>query len=80
MSDVLIQIIASGLTVGAMYAVSTIGLSLVYGSLGMLNMAHGAVLTFGGYIAYYIVTTLGLSPLVGAPAAVPVGAVLGLAI
>jgi branched-chain amino acid transport system permease protein len=79
-SDVVIQIIASGLTVGAMYAVSTIGLSLVYGSLGMLNMAHGAVLTFGGYIAYYVVTTLGLSPLVGAPAAVVVGAALGLAI
>ena len=40
--DVAIQIIASGLTLGAMYAVSTIGLSLVYGSLNMLNMAHGA--------------------------------------
>lgn len=80
MNDVLIQIVASGLTVGAMYAVSTIGLSLVYGSLGMLNMAHGAVLTFGGYIAYYVVTTMGLSPLIGAPAAVLVGTLLGLAI
>ena len=43
--DVIIQIIASGLTLGAMYAVATIGLSLVYGSLNMLNMAHGALLT-----------------------------------
>jgi branched-subunit amino acid ABC-type transport system permease component len=76
--DVLIQIVASGLTLGAMYAVSTIGLSLVYGSLGMLNMAHGAVLAFGGYIAYYVVTTLGLSPVLGAPAAILAGALLGL--
>ena len=38
--DVFVQIVASGLTLGAMYAVSTIGLALVYGSLNMLNMAQ----------------------------------------
>jgi branched-subunit amino acid ABC-type transport system permease component len=80
MNAVIVQIVASGLTIGAMYAVSTIGLSLVYGSLGMLNMAHGAILTFGGYIAYYIGTTLGLPPLLGGGAAVAVGALLGLAV
>ena len=46
--DVVVQIIASGLTLGAMYAVSTIGLSLVYGSLNMLNMAHCALLSLCG--------------------------------
>ena len=35
--DVLVQIIASGLTLGAMYAISTIGLALVYGALNMLR-------------------------------------------
>ena len=54
--DVVIQIIASGLTLGAMYAVATVGLSLVYGSLNMLNMAHGALLTLGGYICYAAIT------------------------
>jgi len=78
--EILGPVLVAGLTTGALYALATIGLSLVWGSLGMLNMAHGAVLTFGGYIAYYIITTLGLSPLVGAPAAVLVGAALGLAI
>ena len=58
--DVLIQIIASGLTLGAMYAVATIGLSLVYGSLNMLNMAHGAILTLGGYICYAAIIHAGL--------------------
>lgn len=78
--DVLIQIVASGLTLGAMYAVSTAALSLVWGALGMLNMAHGAVLTFGGYICWWAITTLGLPPLLGLPVALAAGALLGLLI
>lgn len=78
--DVLIQIVASGLTLGAMYAVSTAALSLVWGALGMLNMAHGAVLTFGGYICWWAITALGLPPLLGLPVALAAGALLGLLI
>lgn len=78
--DVFIQIVASGLTLGAIYAVSTIGLSLVYGSLGMLNMAHGAILTIGGYVCYHVITVFGwwwpLAPL----AAMTVGALVGIGI
>ena len=80
MMDVLVQIIASGLTLGAMYAISTIGLALVYGSLNMLNMAHGAILALGGYICYYAMTRLGLSPIVGVASAMVVCGVVGLAI
>ena len=39
--DTLIQIVVSGLTLGAMYALSTIGLSLVWGSLNMLRDRYG---------------------------------------
>ena len=60
--DVVIQIVASGLTLGAMYAISTVGLSLVYGSLNMLNMAHGAILTIGGYAAFAVSQQLGWRP------------------
>jgi branched-chain amino acid transport system permease protein len=78
--DVVVQIIASGLTLGAMYAISTVGLSLVYGSLNMLNMAHGAILTIGGYAAYAVSRQLGWHPALGFVAAVIVGAVVGLLI
>jgi branched-subunit amino acid ABC-type transport system permease component len=78
--DVVIQIIASGLTLGAMYAVSTVGLSLVYGSLNMLNMAHGALLALGGYICFYSMTVLGLPALVGVGAAVVICGLVGLLI
>ena len=78
--DVVIQIVVSGLTLGAMYAISTVGLSLVYGSLNMLNMAHGAILTIGGYSAYAISQQLGWRPEFGFLAALIVGASIGLLI
>jgi branched-subunit amino acid ABC-type transport system permease component len=78
--DVLVQILASGLTLGAMYAVSAIGLALVYGSLNMLNMAHGALLALGGYICSYAMTQLGLPALVGVAGAMIVCGGAGLAI
>jgi branched-subunit amino acid ABC-type transport system permease component len=78
--DVFVQILASGLTLGAMYAVAAIGLALVYGSLNMLNMAHGALMALGGYICFYTMTQLGLPALVAVAAAMVVCGVVGLAI
>lgn len=78
--DVIIQIVASGLTLGAMYAVSTVGLSLVYGSLNMLNMAQGAILTVGGYVSYYVMIDLGLPGVVALAAAMIVCGFIGVAL
>jgi len=78
--DVIVQIIASGLTLGAMYAVSTIGLALVYGSLNMLNMAHGALLALGGYICLLVMSSLGLPAIAGLAAAMVVCGIAGLII
>jgi branched-chain amino acid transport system permease protein len=78
--DVFAQIVASGLTLGAMYAVSTVGLALVYGSLNMLNMSHGALLALGGYVCLYVMERLGLPGIVAVPAAIVVCGAVGLAI
>jgi branched-chain amino acid transport system permease protein len=78
--DTFIQVVVSGLTLGAMYAASTIGLSLVWGAMGVLNMAHGALLTIGGYASYSAVISLGLPWFLGLPAAMVVSFVVGLAI
>ena len=72
-----IQILVSGLTVGAMYAVSTISLSLVWGALNVLNMGQGAMLAAGGYIAYTAVMSLGLPIPIAIVFAVIVGALIG---
>lgn len=78
--DTAIQIIVSGLTLGAMYGVSAIGLSMVWGALGMLNMAHGALLAIGGYASYAAVISLGLPMGLGLPFAMLVSFFVGILI
>tara|TARA_Y100000588_G_scaffold2127_2_gene3062 strand:+ start:641 stop:1519 length:879 start_codon:yes stop_codon:yes gene_type:complete len=78
--EVIAQVIASGLTLGAMYGVAAVGLALVWGAFGMLNLAHGAILTFGGYAAYFVITTLGFPMYLGLAAAIGTGALLGILI
>ena len=77
MLDILMSILVAGLTTGALYALATVGLSLVWGSMGMLNMAHAAMLTLGGYAAYTACTALGLPVAFGFVAAILIGAVAG---
>lgn len=76
--DTAAQIIVSGLMLGAMYALSAVGLALVWGSLNMLNMAQGALLAIGGYASYAAVQLLGLPVLLSLPFAIGVGALVGI--
>jgi branched-subunit amino acid ABC-type transport system permease component len=69
--DAILQIIITGLTLGAMYALASVGLALTYGTMGMFNMAHGVFMTVGAYSAYAAVAYFGL--------AFPVALVTGLA-
>jgi branched-chain amino acid transport system permease protein len=53
----------NGLSLGAIYALGAVGLTLVYGILRLVNFAHGDFLTFGAYMAYLVNVTWG-APLV----------------
>jgi neutral amino acid transport system permease protein len=55
----------NGLTLGTIYALGAVGLTLVYGILRLVNFAHGDFLAFGAYLAYLANVTWGL-PLAGA--------------
>lgn len=50
----LVQFIINGLTNGSIYALIAIGISMVYKSLGMLNMAHGDTLMISSYVALFL--------------------------
>ena len=50
--DAFIQIVATGLTLGAMYALASVGLALTYGTMRMFNMSHGLFMAIGAYAAY----------------------------
>ena len=75
--DSLIQVVVSGLTIGAMYAISAIGLALIWGVLHMLNMAHGTLLVIGGYTSFVAVNMLGLPWYLGLPASIVGGITSG---
>jgi len=75
--DTAVQILVSGLTLGAMYAISTASLSMIWGALNVLNMAQGALLTFGGYVAYVAFSGLGFNVPFAIIASVVAGGLLG---
>ena len=73
-----IAIVISGLTLGSMYAVSSVSLSLLWGALGVLNMAQGAFLVIGAYAAFTATSMFGLPAPLAILFTVVVGALTGL--
>jgi branched-chain amino acid transport system permease protein len=69
-----------GFLLGGLYALIALGLSMVFGVMRLINLAHGDLVVLGSYMAYALMTLLGLDPLVGLAISVPVMCVLGFAI
>jgi branched-chain amino acid transport system permease protein len=63
-SQLFVQLLVNGLTLGSLYALIALGYSLVYGILKLLNFAHGDVYMVGAFIGYGVLSGLGgpLSP------------------
>ena len=78
MSFVLVQVIVGGLLLGAVYALFSSGLTLVWGMMNIVNFAHGDFVMLGMYVAFMVFTLLGAGPLLGAPIAALVLATLGI--
>ena len=77
MSFVLVQVIAGGLLLGAVYALFSSGLTLVWGMMNIVNFAHGDFVMLGMYVAYVVYTLMGGGPVLGAPLATLVLATVG---
>ena len=77
MSIILVQVIVGGLLLGAVYALFSSGLTLVWGMMNIVNFAHGDFVMLGMYVAYVVYTLLGAGPLLGAPLAALVLATVG---
>jgi len=65
------QLILSGVFIGGIYALMSMGLTLIFGVLRIVNFAHGEFLMLGMYGAWAITRLLGLSPYIAAIAVVP---------
>src|SRR5450759_549818 len=80
MSTILVQVIVGGLLLGAIYALFSSGLTLVWGMMNIVNFAHGDFVMLGMYVAYVVYTLFGAGPLLGAPLAILVLATLGVVV
>lgn len=75
-----LELLASGLITGGIYALVALGLNLQYGLMRILNIAHGEFLMLGAYITWVAVTQWGLSAPLMLPVSFGVLMLLGLAI
>jgi branched-chain amino acid transport system permease protein len=71
------QLIVSGLRFGLVLALAAIGLSLVFGTTGLTNFAHGELVTFGALITYALHVIAGLPLLIAAPVMLLLAAAFG---
>ena len=76
----LLQQILNGLAIGSVYTLVALGLTVVFGILGIAHFAHGSLAMFGGYLTFVFSTTMGLSFFASMALAMPVGAVMGMLI
>ncbi|MBI4013844.1 MAG: branched-chain amino acid ABC transporter permease [Candidatus Rokubacteria bacterium] len=77
---VVLQQLVLGLLLGGLYGLAAAGLSLVFGVLKVLNVAHGELIMVGGYAAFWLTAGLGLDPFLALLGVIPLTAALGLAL
>ncbi len=75
--DLLINAIVSGILIGGFYAAVTSGVSLSFGILDIVNIAHPAFIILGSYVAYIVNVSFGFDPILTAIVVTPAFFVLG---
>ena len=75
-----VDTITQGILLGGLYALFASGLSLVFGIMRLVNLAHGDLIVMGAYLILLLVTILGVSPFLAALIAMPVMFCLGWAL
>jgi branched-chain amino acid transport system permease protein len=62
--ELLVNAIVAGLLLGGFYAAVTVGISIAFGILDIVNIAHPAFVILGSYLAYILNITFGIDPVV----------------
>jgi branched-chain amino acid transport system permease protein len=69
-----------GIMLGGLYALIALGLSLIFGVMRLINLAHGDLVILSSYIAYALITYLGIDPILGLVICIPFMFFLGFVI
>ena len=72
-----VNIIVQGIVVGGLYALFATGLSLIFGVMRLVNIAHGDMIVACAYLAYTVISLTGLHPLASLVLVIPVAALVG---
>lgn len=75
--NMLAQAIASGLLMGGLYALISVGLTLIFGVMRVINFAHGDLMMLSMYLTYWLFTLFGLEPYLSLIVTIPVLFVIG---
>jgi branched-chain amino acid transport system permease protein len=67
-----------GVVLGTVYGMATMGLSLIFGVLKVVNVGHGAFIMVGAFTSFAVFEYLGLSPVFAIPVAFGIGMALGM--
>lgn len=79
MIGVIVSII-NGLLLGSIYGLAAIGLTLIFGVMKVINLAHGAMIALGMFALYFLASSLGLNPYLALPVVAVGGFLAGLAV
>ena len=60
----LLQIVLNGILKGGLYALMAIGMSLIWGVMDIINIAHGSFIMLGAFTTYWVFTFFGVDPFV----------------
>ena len=77
-SERVLQRLSDGIRLGLIIAMCSVGLSLVFGTTGLTNFAHGEMVTFGGLVAFYFNVILEIPILISGPVVILMGGLFGL--
>ena len=77
-SERILQRLSDGIRLGLIIAMCSVGLSLVFGTTGLTNFAHGEMVTFGGLMAFYLNVILEIPILISGPVVILMGGLFGL--
>ncbi len=75
--DTFLQVLANGLLLGALFAIVSVGLTLIFGIVKVVNFAHGEFLMIGMYLTYVLTSRYGIHPFATVIAVVPLLFIFG---
>ena len=80
MLEIVAQAVINGLLIGGIYALVSIGVTLIFGVVKIVNFAQGEFVMIGMYITFFLATQLGMDPIVSLVVSMPVLFVIGVGV